>query len=148
MVAIGLAVAGLVFFRDYHESAMDHLSDGIFTSEQVFGLFGAALLMVASIGTLVAFPQQLSVETEGLLSVRGVFATLRRLRPKASIQTLTVHTRHLRSNNLQVTVHDVWIEGTGGRQRIRRFPSAERAEAEALVAHCAELWDAKVQPYV
>lgn len=140
-------IAGLVFFRDYYEVAMEHLSTGVYTSEQVFGLVGAALLVLACIGTLVAFPEQLRVEADGLRSVRGVFGRVQRLRPKASVQSLTVHSHGVTSGSYRVTVHDVWIDGSGGRKRLRRFPPAEGAEAKALAAHCAELWGAKVEPY-
>lgn len=146
VVSIGLAVGGAIMFRDYYTLAMEHMSEGLFTTEQVFGWVVALLLFVASAVTLLWFPERLDVAPEGLVSIRGVFGT-RRVRPKASIQTVSIHTRQMRSNNLSVIVSDVWIDGSGGNKRLCRFSSEESDRAKALAARCAELWEAKVVPW-
>lgn len=147
LASIGLAVGGAIMFRDYYALAMEHMSEGLFTTEQVFGWVVALLLFVASVGTLFWFPERLEVAQEGLVSLRGVFGTKRRVRPKATIQTITIHTRQVRSNNLRVLVNDVWIDGSGGRKRLCRFSSKDSARADALAARCAELWEANVVPW-
>lgn len=146
-MAIGFAIAGAVLFRDYHTRGMEHISEGLFTTEQVFGLVAALGLFVASIATLIAFPERLQVDAEGLVSIRGLFGTVRRVRPKATIETITVRCRQMRSNNLNVIVNDVWIEGSAGRKRLCRFSSEDSPRAKALADHCAEAWDAKVVPW-
>ncbi|MFK7999950.1 MAG: hypothetical protein AB8H86_10145 [Polyangiales bacterium] len=145
VAAIALAIGGAFMFRDYYALAMEHMSEGLYTTEQVFGLVAGVLFFVASVVALLRFPERLEVEPEGLTSAYGVFGTLRRVRPKATIQTLSVHTRQVRSNNLNVIVSDVWIDGSAGNKRLCRFPSKE--SADALAARCAELWGAKVVPW-
>jgi hypothetical protein len=145
--SIGLVSAALFLFRDYYEIAMEHMSEGLFTTEQVFGLFVAAALVVSSIATLIAFPERLQVDAEGLVSVRGVFGTVRRVRPKATIQTIMIRCRRVRSNNLNVIINDVWIDGSAGMKRLCRFSSEDRPRADALAARCAEVWGAKVVPW-
>lgn len=144
VMAIGFAIAGVVLFGDYYAIAMEHMSEGHFTTEQVFGLVAAVLLFVASVVTLLRFPERLEVAPEGLASVRGVLGTFRGVRSKATIQTITIHTRRVRSNNLSVVVSDVWIDGSGGRKRLCRL---ERPRADLLAKRCAEVWEAKVVPW-
>ncbi len=147
LVAICLAVGGVVVFGDYGAIAREDLSEGLFMSEPILGLVAAGVLLLSSVVALLAFPERLEVEGQGLVSVRGVFGTIRRVRPRETIESVTIHCHQVTSNGFNAIVNDVYIDGSAGRKRLCRFPAKGDPRAEELVAHCAESWDAEVVPW-
>lgn len=142
LLVLGLGVAAGIFYRDYAERAMEHINEGLFTTEQVFGLFGALALAIASVVVFIAFPERLYASTSGLTSVRGVLAKWSRTVDKERIEKVTVVPGFVRKAGKTLHYYDVYGHWGERSKRLRRF--SERGEATARATAWSALWDAEL----
>ncbi|MEM9865006.1 MAG: hypothetical protein AAF938_25610 [Myxococcota bacterium] len=143
--SLGLLLGSAVVSTQYADSALTQLGDGAYFTQQTFGLAVAVALAIGAYIVARIRPTRLLLATDGLLRIRGVFGASRSLRPASTIATVTLTLQRITHRRVPISVYELAIDGSKGRELLCQIPNDELRRARALAERCAKRWGAALE---